>query len=369
MVVPPHRAQVGSMMVLDIAVRKAMGAFNLDATFTAPDGITALFGRSGAGKTTVINMVAGLVRPDSGHVRIGGQTLFDATTGAHLAVHHRKIGYVFQDSRLFPHMTVRQNLTYGGQHEADKLIDLLGLEPLLPRRPAKLSGGEKQRVALGRALMAGPQVLLLDEPFAALDSDRKAEVMPYLERLRDATRLPILYVSHAITEVARLATTLVIMQDGRVQRAGPLTQLLSDPTCMPFLGVRDAGAVIMARVSEHNVADGLTTLTCDGVKLVLPGRLGTLGQHMRLRIPAQDIILARAHPGVISALNVVPVTIAALEQGRGPGVGVSLRVGDQTLLARITRLSAARMALAPGDQIFAIFKASAVAAEDIATAI
>ena len=347
--------------MISIVIRKQLGAFMLDAAFDAPAGVTAVFGRSGSGKTSLINVIAGLLRPDA------GQVIVDGTDLSVLPVERRRIGYVFQDARLFPHLSVRQNLRFGGTHDEANLIDLLGLAPLLERRPATLSGGEKQRVALGRALMSDPRLLLMDEPLAALDAPRKAEILPYLERLRDTLEMPILYVSHAMSEVARLATTLVILQDGHVLRAGPLAEVLSDPEMIPLIGVREAGAVLTGRVVEVSAADGLSRLRFSGGDLVLPGKPGRVGQQVRLRVLAQDVILARDRPEGLSALNIWPVRIDSLTSGGGPGVAVVLRAGNDRLMARITRRSAAAMRLEPGQEVFAILKATAVAPADVGT--
>ncbi len=351
--------------MLQVAIQKSLGDFQLDVSFDAPAGVTAIFGRSGSGKTSLVNAVAGLLHPDAGRIALGDQVLFDDGAGIRRAPQQRRVGYVFQDARLFPHMSVERNLRYGGDHDADRVIDVLGLGDLLTRRPAGLSGGEKQRVALGRALMSDPQILLLDEPLAALDAPRKAEIMPYIERLRDDVQVPMVYVSHDVSEVARLATTLVILDAGSVVAAGPVGEVLSRPAAVPLLGVRDAGAVIVTKVAGRLLDDGLTELVFSGGRIMLPGILGVLGQTVRLRIPAQDVILARTAPDGISALNVLPVTIAALEQGRGPGVAVGLKAGDDALLARVTRRSAQRMELAVGQQVFAIIKATAVGPEDV----
>ncbi len=351
--------------MLQVAIQKSLGDFQLDVSFDAPSGVTAIFGRSGSGKTSLVNAVAGLLHPDAGRIALGDQVLFDDGAGIRRAPQQRRVGYVFQDARLFPHMSVERNLRYGGDHDADRVIDVLGLGDLLTRRPAGLSGGEKQRVALGRALMSDPQILLLDEPLAALDAPRKAEIMTYIERLRDDVQVPMVYVSHDVSEVARLATTLVILDAGSVVAAGPVGEVLSRPAAVPLLGVRDAGAVIVTKVAGRLLDDGLTELVFSGGRIMLPGILGVLGQTVRLRIPAQDVILARTAPDGISALNVLPVTIAALEQGRGPGVAVGLKAGDDALLARVTRRSAQRMELAVGQQVFAIIKATAVGPEDV----
>jgi molybdate transport system ATP-binding protein len=210
--------------MLELDVSKRLGPTLIEAAFTAKPGITALFGPSGAGKTSIVNMIAGLITPERGRIVLGGEILFDSAGRAAVPVHKRRIGYVFQDDRLFPHLSVRHNLAFGrwmngrardATHEA-QILDLLGIEPLLGRRPAGLSGGEKQRVAIGRALLSGPKLLLLDEPLASLDAARKAEILPYLERLRDRTGIPMVYVSHSAEEVERLADTIIRLEAGRV---------------------------------------------------------------------------------------------------------------------------------------------------------
>ena len=364
MVGPAYDAQGGGVM-LDIQIQKQLGGFRLDVTVQAPAGVTAIFGPSGSGKTSVVNAVAGLMTPDQGRISVDDAVLLDTAKRVDLAVNKRRVGYVFQDARLFPHMTVQRNLHYGGGHDATRVISVLGLENLLDRRPAGLSGGERQRVALGRALMCDPQILLMDEPLAALDAARKSEILPYIERLRDEVKIPILYVTHDVSEVARLATTLVVMNNGQVATAGPVDDVLSQPAAVPLVGVRAAGAVILTKVSGRLLDDGLTELSFSGGRILMPGNLGVLGQVIRLRIPAQDVILAREAPRDVSALNVLPVTISGIEQGRGPGVAVGLLAGQDRLLARVTRRSLQRMDLAVGQQVFAIIKATAVGPEDV----
>ena len=340
--------------MIDLAISQRLGALDLDVAFTAPAGLTAIFGPSGAGKTSILRAVAGLTQIDAGHIRIAGTDLQALPTRT------PRIGYVFQDARLFPHMTVAQNLTYGGNHDADRVIALLGLEPLLDRRPAHLSGGEAQRVAIGRALLRAPQVLLLDEPLASLDAARKQDVMPYLERLRDHANVPILYVSHDMAEVARLATTLVLIRDGRVVQAGPLARLLSDPALIPHIGAELAGAIIPVQVTDFDETDQMTTLKASAGDLQVPGAIAAVGDQLRLRIRARDVILARQAPSDISALNVLPVTVTGVSPGDGPFVDVALRAGADPILARITKRSATALALGPHDTIFAIIKATAV---------
>jgi molybdate transport system ATP-binding protein len=351
-------------MSLSVEIAHRFPAFQLEVAFTAPPGLTCLFGRSGSGKTTIINAVAGLLRPDVARITLDGVALQD------LAPHKRRVGYVFQDARLFPHLTVAQNLAYGAKVRRlpltgfDRIVDLLGIARLLDRRPATLSGGEKSRVAIGRALLSGPQILLMDEAFSALDEARKAEILPYVEALRDQMGLPILYVSHSLPEVARLATTIAVIDAGRLVAFGPAAEVLSDPVTAPLLGLADAGAILTVRIAEHE-ADGLTRLETGAGPLWLPRLVGAIGAQVRVRIAAQDVILARARPEGLSALNILPCRVSAVQEGRGPGVLVQLDLGGAALLARITRRSAQALEIAPGLAVFAVVKTVAVAQGDV----
>jgi molybdate transport system ATP-binding protein len=368
-------------MTLSLNLRHEFPGFTLDAAFEAGAGVTALFGRSGSGKTTVVNAVAGLLRPQSGRVEADGVVLLDTATGTFLPPHRRRVGYVFQDARLFPHLSVRQNLLFGrwfapGAGRTDlaftdparpaigQVADLLGLAALLDRRPGALSGGERQRVALGRAILSNPRLLLMDEPLAALDEARKSEILPYLERLRDDLRLPILYVSHSMAEVARLATTIVLMEAGRVTASGPVQQVLSDPATAPGLGLREAGAILNAHVAAQE-DDGLTRLQTGAGALWLPRLELPPGSPVRLRILAQDVMLATTRPQGISALNVLPAIVQDIRSGDGPGALVRLSLGTDRLLARITRRSVLALDLRPGTSVFAVLKAVSVAQENI----
>lgn len=358
-------------MTLQITLQHRFEGFALDVAFNAAAGVTALFGRSGSGKTTVINAVAGLLRPDRGRISANGVVLVDTDARVFLPPHRRRVGYVFQDARLFPHLTVQQNLLYGRWFaprgsgvSLDRIVDLLGIAPLLTRRPAALSGGEKQRVAIGRAILSNPRILLLDEPLAALDDARKAEILPYLERMRDELDLPILYVSHAIAEVARLANTVVMLEAGRVTAAGPTGEILSDPATAPSLGLREAGALLTARVAALE-ADGLTRLDSAAGPLWLPRLSAPLGTVLRIRVVAQDVMIATTRPEGISALNILPATVRDIRHGTGPGAIVRLDLGGEAILARITRRSAAALSLAPGMPVFAVLKAVSVAQENV----
>ncbi|MEP2532171.1 molybdenum ABC transporter ATP-binding protein [Shimia sp.] len=358
-------------MSLFVSVKQEVEAFSLDVSFETPEGLTVLFGASGSGKTTLVNAVAGLSRPDTARIAIGDWVLQDSKTGVWLPPHKRRLGYVFQEGRLFPHMTVRQNLLYGqwfaGKRaqgkEFDRVVGMLGLGPLLKRRPALLSGGEKQRVAIGRALLAAPRLILADEPLAALDDARKAEIIPYFERLRDEVKIPILYVTHSIAEVARLATSVVALKGGRMVRVGPAGEVLGDPGFTPA-GVRAVGAVLDARVARHH-DDGLSELDAAGTPLFLPGISEELGKVIRVRIAAHDVILSREEPKGLSALNILKGTIDAVRAGDGPGAIVSVKTPAGPVLARVTRRSADALGLVEGARCYAIVKTVSIAPQDV----
>jgi len=358
-------------MTLSVTLRHSFSGFDLDVSFQAPAGVTVLFGGSGSGKTTIINAVAGLLRPQSGRVSIDDWELFDIEQGRWLPPHRRRLGYVFQEGRLFPHLTVSQNLAYGRwfaprnakRENSSRIVEMLGIGHILKRYPATLSGGEKQRVAIGRALLADPKLILADEPLAALDETRKAEILPYFERLRDEVSVPILYVSHAASEVARLATTVVAIQDGRVSGHGPAAEILGDPMITP-LGARAAGAMLEATVVAHH-PDGLSELDAGGAVLLLPRVQQSLGKNIRVRIAAQDVILSRDPPEGLSALNVLPGTISMIRSGDGPGAIVSVDTQAGRLLARITQRSVRALGLSNGVRCHAIIKTVAVAPEGV----
>ena len=356
--------------MLDLRLRHQIGAFSLDLNFQAARGITALFGRSGAGKTTVINAVAGLITPDEGYIRVGDMDLFDPARGINLAAHERQAGYIFQEARLFPHLSVAKNLRYGMRYRGARpapnfadIVEMLGIGHLLQRRPAMLSGGEKQRVAIGRALLAAPRILLADEPLAALDEARKQEILPYFERLRDEMDIPILYVSHAPTEVARLATEVITIEAGRIQAQGHPSEVFSDPHSLPA-GSRDAGAVIEATLTAHH-ADGVSELRNADVALFVPRLSGDLGRKLQLRIAAHEVILATQKPQGLSALNVIEGTIHSIRSGDGPAVLVAVDTKLGRILARVTRRSAHLLGLNEGRAVYAILKTLSVAREDI----
>ncbi|NEJ69966.1 molybdenum ABC transporter ATP-binding protein [Rhizobium phaseoli] len=355
-------------MTLIVEAKQKLGGFLLDAAFTSERGVTALFGRSGSGKTSLIRIIAGLARPDEGRVVLDGKPLTEIASGIFVPKHRRRFGYVFQEARLFPHLSVRANLSYGRWFTAktargesfDRVVDLLGIEPLLERSPAKLSGGEKQRVAIGRALLSAPRLLLMDEPLAALDDARKAEILPYLERLRDETEIPIVYVSHSISEVARLANQVVVLSDGKVETTGPAIDILSRPSAMADR--KEAGALLEGTVESFDPRHRLSTVALKSGQLHIPGAALTPGRPVRIRIPSRDVMLATARPEGFSALNILEGRIAAISSDDDGTVEIRLDCGGDIVLSRITTLSCERLDLQPGRVVFAVIKTVALEA-------
>lgn len=354
-------------MTILVEVEKRLGDFALDARFRSEGRVTALFGRSGAGKTTLVNLVAGLIRPDAGRIVVDGETLVDTARGIFVPAHRRRIGYVFQEGRLFPHLSVRSNLLYGrrlspregrwGSLEAT--VDLLGIGHLLARRPAALSGGEKQRVALGRALLASPRLLLLDEPLAALDEARKADLLPYIERLRDEMRLPIVYVSHAIDEVARIADTMVVLSGGKAVATGPVGDILASADLRAHTGQAEASAVITATVAGDDAGTGVTHLDHPAGRLSVPRLDLPPGTAVRLRIRARDVAIAVGEPGRLSIRNRLAATVVAITPEQPPMVEVRLDAGGDTVIASITGEAALSLGLSPGMAVVALIKSAA----------
>ena len=358
-----------SRLIIDTRVR--LGPFEHRAELDLPlSGLTALFGASGAGKSTLVNLVAGLLRPDSGRIAVGETVFFDSQRGVDLPVHRRELGVVFQDARLFPHLDVRDNLLYGWRRAGertrspvatlDSVVPLLGLEPLLDRKPHTLSGGERQRVAFGRALLAQPSLLLMDEPLASLDAARKAELLPCIERLRDEFGLPILYVSHSVDEVLRLATSLVLFDQGRVSAAGPLAEVLEHPAAA---ALSEAGALVFGRVESVAAGDEAGRIACDGFTLKVPALDLPEGSAVRVRIPAREVALSLQDPGPISISNRIEGVIERIEAPTYPQghARVRVRVGSEIVLAAaITPDSVRRLALEPGVRCWCLVKAVAL---------
>jgi len=341
---------------LRVRLRMDRGAFQLDVDLDLPlHGISALFGHSGSGKTTVLRAIAGLERAPGGVVARGGEVWQDDARGVFVPVHQRAVGYVFQEASLFPHLSVRANLEFGRKrvpvHERrfalEPVTALLGIENLLERRPDGLSGGERQRVAIARALLASPRLLLMDEPLAALDLRRKLEILPYLERMHGELAIPIVYVSHAPDEVARLADHLVLLDAGKAVASGPLSETLARVDLPPSFA-DDAGVVLDSILAGHE-EDALSRLEFAGGALFVGRRREAVGTHLRCRIHARDVSLALDRPQGTSIVNRLPAVVTAVAATDTPGhVLVQLRMGESPLLARITERSRRELGIAPG---------------------
>ncbi len=357
--------------MIDLDVDKDLGAFSLSARIVVPGvGITALFGHSGAGKTSLVNLIAGVSRPDRGHIRVGDVTLFDSAKGVDLAIEERAIGYVFQDSRLFPHLDVEGNLRYGarrasqrartGSLEFASVVEVLGIAPLLGRRAHHLSGGERQRVALGRALLSQPRLMLMDEPLASLDPTRKSELMPYIERLRNDFGIPILYVSHSIDEITRLADHLVLLADGRCMASGDLYSVMGDPAFSPLIGRHEAGVVLQCVVEAHDALQQMTDLAFLGGRLRVPRVDATPGAKVRVRLRARDVALARERAAGLSISNQIAGTVRELIPRIGPYVEVVVAVGPTTIRSLVTHESSERLELEIGSPVWALIRSVAL---------
>ena len=353
------------MLIVELAKRR--GDFSLDVGFAAPTpGITALFGRSGCGKSTTIELIAGLLSPDVGRVQVGDDVLVDSARGIEVAAHERRIGVVFQDARLFPHLRVRGNLDYGAKRapkhlprpvKFDDVVALLGLESLLARRPRELSGGERQRVALGRALLMQPRLLLLDEPLASLDAARREDVLPYLERLRDTFAIPIVYVSHQFDEALRLASRVVLLDAGRVVADGDIATVSRHPALRAIVGPDAVGAVLSGTV-ERVDSTGLVQLRIGDALLSAELDGAVVGQRIQIQVLARDVIVATEPPRSLSVRNVVAARIVSITPDAGRAVMVELDVGrTATLLARITERASQELALARDMQAWVLIKA------------
>ena len=352
--------------------------FELDVDLNLPArGVTALFGHSGSGKTTLLRCIAGLERAPQGRLTVNGETWQDdeSNNGKHgsqwLPTHQRPLGYVFQEASLFPHLTVLGNLRYGlkrivgtqiAQLDAglDTAIELLGIRPLLERKPDRLSGGERQRVSMARALALSPRLLLMDEPLAALDHQRKQEILPYLERLHRALDIPVLYVSHAPDEVARLADHIVVMEAGRAVATGALTETLARLDLPIQLG-EDVGVVLDAVVAERDAQWHLARVEFPGGSLWVRDGGHALGDPVRVRILARDVSIALQPPEGTSIQNCLPATVEQMAADHHPALSLlRLRAGPSPLLARLTQRSAVGLGLVPGMPVWVQIKAVAL---------
>jgi molybdate transport system ATP-binding protein len=354
-------------MSLHVLLRHRFPSIRMDVEFEVrTPGVTALFGPSGSGKSTIINAAAGLLRPDECRIVIDGQILGDTASGTWLPPERRRLGLVFQESRLFPHMSVGTNLRFGlrragkGPIRFEEIVELLGIGALLARRPHTLSGGERQRVAIGRALLAQPHLLLMDEPLASLDAARKAEIMPYLTRLKMTLALPILYVTHAFDEVAQLADSIVLLDSGRLVACGPLSDIAARGD-LPLARRDDAGALLLCRVAEHDAPRELTRLEGGGATLWVPLLDRPPGTDVRVRVPAREVILAGKPPEAISLHNVVPGQVRRIAGDPARrSVLVEIALPDAALISRVTPDAVVRLGLAPGRPVLALIKSTSI---------
>ena len=353
-------------MTLHFQFQKRLADFVLNVDVRTDGGVLALFGHSGCGKSTTVNALAGLLKPDSGRIQLGDDVLFDSTTGVDIAAERRRIGYVFQDSRLFPHYDVIGNLLYGRQRarqaptqpiSLDTVVELLGLRALLNRRSAQLSGGEKQRVALGRALLSQPRLLLMDEPLASLDQARRDEVLPYLERVRDELKTPIVYVSHQFEEVLQLATHVVLLEQGQVIAQGDLPSLSMQPALRRIVGAEAIGAVIEGQVRHIDAVAGLAQIGVGRGTLSVDATALTVQQRVRLQLLARDLILAIEPPRGLSVRNMLPGRITHLSDDDRHATLAQIDVGGAALIARITRAAATELNLRVGLSLWVLVKA------------
>jgi molybdate transport system ATP-binding protein len=361
--------------MLEVDVRLRRGDFTLDAGFNAPTpGVTALFGRSGCGKSTLVNLIAGLLNKGEGRIALDGESWLDSRAGVRVPAEKRGVGCVFQEARLFPHYSVRGNLLYGAgrapdrgaQGRFDEVVDLLGLAALLDRRPGGLSGGEKQRVALGRALLSRPRLLLLDEPLASLDAARRDEVLPWLERLRDHLSVPMIFVSHQYEDVLRLATQILVMDGGRIVASGDVGTVSLSPALQAIVGPEALGAVLEGRVTAVDAGNGLAEVTLGNGTLRIPADGVAPGQRLRVQLLARDLILATQEPRGLSVRNQLRGRVVAIAPGSG-GDLLRIDIGGHEVLARITRAATQELGLVPGSEVWVLVKAVQAGGHSFAT--
>ena len=348
--------------MLSVRASLRRGEFALDVAFETPTpGVTALFGRSGCGKTTLVHAIAGLLTPEAGRIALDGEVFFE-TGRVHVPAERRRTGCVFQEARLFPHLSVLRNLRYGARRAPrdsqrigfDDVVDLLGLRPLLSRRPAGLSGGERHRVAIGRALLSQPRLLLLDEPLAAQDLARRAELLPYLDQLCRELRVPLVYVSHQFDEVAQLATWVVVLENGAVAAQGPIEELARSAALRAIVGPEAVGAVVDGVVLDE-AGSGRARVRIGAGSIAVPLARARQGEAVRVHLLARDVWLASELPPPGLAADVLPGKIRAAERDASQSWLVEIDVGGALLLARVGSEGAA--ALSPGREVFALVNA------------
>ncbi len=356
-------------MALEVMARAA-GPIPLEVAFRVEPGeLLALVGPSGSGKTTLLRTIAGLWRPEVARVTVGGVVWLDTAAQADLPTYRRRVGLVAQTYALFPHMTAAQNVMAAmdrpDRAEAARILGLVHLQGLADRKPAHLSGGQQQRVAVARALARKPLALLLDEPFSAVDRATRETLYGEIAALRDQLSMPVVLVTHDMNEAQLLADRMVVIDQGRILAQGSTGAVMSDPAALRGLGIREVAALLPARIVAHD-ADGMTRLDCATGPLWLPRLDSAIGAQVRVRIMAHEVILSRARPEGLSAQNILPGTVARILPGDGPGVMVHVAIGQDEVVARITRRAAAHLGLSPGDTVHVILKSMSVARDHVA---
>lgn len=351
-------------MMLSVAAVKQRGTFTLRVRIEAPTpGVLALFGRSGCGKSTVVNIIAGLVRPDAGRIALGDAVLLDTAAGIDVPPERRQIGYVFQDARLFPHLSVAANLRYAEKRacgasfvDFDAVCDLLDLGPLLARRTHQLSGGERQRTAIGRALLTQPRLLLLDEPLAALDAARREEVLPYLETLRDRLAIPMVYVTHDFAEVLRLATHVALMDSGALTTQGGVAEMSLDPHLRAIVGPEQVGAIVDGIVAGVDPDTRLATVRVGRGELHVESSGFAAGDSLRVQLLARDIIVSVREPRDLSVRNSLSGIVSRIQGDDAGSDLVFIDIGGSEIMARITKAATRALSLRPGQDAWALVK-------------
>jgi len=351
--------------MLSVNVKKRQGAFELNVAFeSAAPGLVALFGRSGCGKSTTVNLIAGILRPDTGSIRLNGETLYDARERVNVPVEHRRIGYMFQEPRLFPHLSVLGNLRYGERRappaarhiELDEVSELLGLSEFLGRRTWQLSGGEKRRVALARALLSQPRLLLLDEPLAALDAARREELMPYLARLRDRLSIPMIYVSHEFEEVLRLATHVVLLEAGAVVAQGDIASVSRRPELRAIVGPEAIGAVLEGEIETVDAAGELARVRVGDGHLNIEAEGMRPGQRVRVQLLARELIVAIEPPRGLSVRNALRGLVRSIEADDAHSRMLEVDIGGACLIVRVTAAASHELALSVGRSVWVLVK-------------
>ena len=351
--------------MFSVAVTKRRGSFVLDARFELPTpGVVALFGRSGCGKSTLVNVIAGLLDADAGRVALADRVLLDTARRLNLPPERRRIGYVFQDARLFPHLSVAANLRYGkrraqgpGYVSLDTVCGLLNLGALMDRRTHQLSGGERQRVAIGRALLSQPSLLLLDEPLASLDAARRAEVLPYLEILRDQLAIPMVYVSHDFDEVLRLATYVVLMESGKTIARGGVGEMSLNPDLRSIIGADAVGAIVDGTVLGTDSSSGLMRVRVGHGELKVQAAIAAVGAKLRVQLLARDLIVATQAPQHLSVRNILNGVVTEVTSDDADSDLVAVDIGGTLIMARVTKAATRELALQPGLRAWALVKA------------